>query len=73
MLRCYRRTDSITVCAFTTDRTEAPLIRLVVEPDTTNGLVSRSSLMDIQNARQIIYRTRCDRSSERSTIDLQNA
>jgi mRNA interferase MazF len=25
-------TDSITVCAFTTDQTEAPLFRLLVEP-----------------------------------------
>ena len=41
----FDATDSITVCAFTTDLTEAPLIRLVVEPDTANGLISRSSLM----------------------------
>ena len=31
-------TDSITVCAFTTDETEAPLFRLVVEPNDRNGL-----------------------------------
>ncbi|MGQ0743703.1 MAG: type II toxin-antitoxin system PemK/MazF family toxin [Acidimicrobiales bacterium] len=36
---------SVTVCAFTTDPTEAPLIRLVVEPDDTNGLRGRCSLM----------------------------
>ncbi|MDP9440649.1 MAG: type II toxin-antitoxin system PemK/MazF family toxin [Actinomycetota bacterium] len=37
--------ESVTVCAFTTDPTEAPLIRLVVEPDEGNGLRERCSLM----------------------------
>lgn len=37
--------DSVTVCAFTTDPTEAPLIRLVVAPDESNGLRERCSLM----------------------------
>lgn len=35
----------MTVCVFTTDQTEAPLIRLRVEPDTLNGLRGPSSLM----------------------------
>jgi mRNA interferase MazF len=38
-------TDSVTVCAFTTDSTEAPLIRLSVQADDTNGLHRDSSLM----------------------------
>jgi mRNA interferase MazF len=38
-------TDSITICAFTTDVTEAPLFRLTVEPNETNGLRSTSRLM----------------------------
>jgi mRNA interferase MazF len=38
-------TDSVTVCAFTTDPTEAPLLRLRVEPDSRNGLHEPSSLM----------------------------
>jgi mRNA interferase MazF len=37
--------ESVTVCAFTMDPTEAPLIRLVVEPDDTNGLREPCSLM----------------------------
>ena len=41
----FNATDSVTVCAFTSDPTEAPLIRLKVEPDTENGLVAVSSLM----------------------------
>lgn len=38
-------TDSITVCAFTTDPTDAPLFRLLVEPSESNGLRSRCRLM----------------------------
>jgi mRNA interferase MazF len=31
-------TDSITICAFTTDETDAPLFRLPIEPNERNGL-----------------------------------
>ena len=41
----FDATDSVTVCAFTTDPTEAPLIRLPVVPDEQNGLRERCSLM----------------------------
>jgi mRNA interferase MazF len=41
----FDATDSVTVCAFTTDPTEAPLIRLPVAPDDQNGLRETSSLM----------------------------
>jgi len=41
----FDATESVTVCAFTTDSTDAPLIRLAVEPDEINGLRGRSSLM----------------------------
>jgi len=34
----FDATDSITICAFTTDETEAPLFRLPVEPSPRNGL-----------------------------------
>ncbi|HVY35495.1 MAG TPA: type II toxin-antitoxin system PemK/MazF family toxin [Caulobacteraceae bacterium] len=36
---------SITVCAFTTDETEAPLFRLPVQPSARNGLRHASRLM----------------------------
>jgi mRNA interferase MazF len=39
----FDATDSITVCAFTTD--EAPLFRLAVEPDEQNGLRATCRLM----------------------------
>lgn len=41
----FDATDSVTVCAFTYDPTEAPLIRLPVVPDDHNGLREPSSLM----------------------------
>lgn len=41
----FDATDSITVCALTTDETEAPLFRLAVEPNQHNGLRASSRLM----------------------------
>lgn len=41
----FDATDPVTVCAFTTDPTEAPLIRLPIVPDKQNGLREASSLM----------------------------
>lgn len=41
----FDATDSITVCSFTTDPTDAPLFRLPVEPDERNGLRAPSRLM----------------------------
>jgi mRNA interferase MazF len=38
-------TASATACAFTSDSTEAPLIRLLVEPSERNGLNVASRLM----------------------------
>ena len=41
----FEAMDSVTVCAFTTDPTPAPIFRLPVEPKPENGLRSPSSLM----------------------------
>ncbi len=41
----FDATDSITICAFTTDPTEVPLFRLPVEPNERNGLRAVSRLM----------------------------
>ena len=41
----FDATASVTVCAFTTDETEAPLFRLSVTPSERNGLGSVSRLM----------------------------
>ena len=41
----FAGTSSVTICAFTTDPTDAPLIRLPVEPNERNGLEAPCSLM----------------------------
>ena len=41
----FDSTASITVCVFTSDETEAPLFRLVIEASETNGLRGPSRLM----------------------------
>jgi mRNA interferase MazF len=41
----FDMTDSLTVCPFTTDREDAPLFRLPVEPNEGNGLRTPSRLM----------------------------
>jgi mRNA interferase MazF len=41
----FDMTASVTVCAFTTNAADAPLLRLRVEPDAQNGLNEPSSLM----------------------------
>ncbi len=38
-------TDSITICPFTTDPTDAPLLRLLIEPDAANGLAASGRIM----------------------------
>jgi mRNA interferase MazF len=41
----FDATDSITICAFTTDETDAPLFRLSVQPNERNGLRAKCRLM----------------------------
>jgi len=41
----FDMTDSITICAFTTDPTDAPLFRLLIEPNESNGLRAACRLM----------------------------
>lgn len=41
----FDATSSVTICAFTTDPTEAPLFRIRIEPTDLNGLSRASSLM----------------------------
>ncbi|HEV7327267.1 MAG TPA: type II toxin-antitoxin system PemK/MazF family toxin [Bosea sp. (in: a-proteobacteria)] len=41
----FDATASITICAFTTDETEAPLFRLLVPPRAENGLRAPCRLM----------------------------
>jgi mRNA interferase MazF len=41
----FDETDSIAICAFTTDLTDAPLFRLAVAPSADNGLHASCRLM----------------------------
>lgn len=41
----FDATESVTVCAFTTDATDAPLFRLAVAPNERNGLRMPCRLM----------------------------
>jgi mRNA interferase MazF len=41
----FDATASMTICAFTSDETEAPLFRLLIEPSDANGLRAPSRLM----------------------------
>ena len=41
----FEGVDSLVVCPFTSDRTEAPLFRLPVEPNPSNGLRAACQLM----------------------------
>jgi mRNA interferase MazF len=41
----FDATNSITICAFTTDQTDAPLFRLEVQPTERNGLRTACRLM----------------------------
>lgn len=41
----FDKTASVTVCAFATDPTDAPLFRLLIQPNVANGLHAASRLM----------------------------
>jgi mRNA interferase MazF len=41
----FDATASVTICAFTTDPTDAPLFRIAIEPSGKNGLRAPSRLM----------------------------
>ena len=41
----YDVTTSITICGFTSDPTEAPIVRFWIEPNEQNGLKIRSQVM----------------------------
>ena len=41
----FDSTNSITLCVFTTDPTDAPLLRMLIEPTDRDGFSSASRLM----------------------------
>jgi mRNA interferase MazF len=71
----FDATDSITICAFTTDRTEAPLFRLEIQPDSHNGLHDASNLMvdKITTVRRSKIGERVGRLSNEDMVRLDRA
>ena len=68
-------TDSITVCAFTTDPTDAPLFRLTIEPSEANGLRVPCRLMvdKITTVPKAKMRARLGRLADEDTVRLNRA
>jgi mRNA interferase MazF len=71
----FDATDSVTVCALTTDPTEAPLLRIPVVPDEQNGLREPSSLMvdKITTVPRSKFDQRVGRLSDRDMVRLGRA
>jgi mRNA interferase MazF len=71
----FDATDSITLCACTTDPTEAPLFRLTLEPDDDNGLRSTSRLMvdKITTVAKSKLGSRLGRLGDRDLVRLNRA
>lgn len=68
-------TDSVTVCPCTTDPTDAPLFRLQLEPNGTNGLDAPSSIMvdKITTVRRTSVRTRVGTLTDAELMRLNRA
>ena len=71
----FDATASVTVCAFTTDATEAPLFRLAIEPDGQNGLRLLSRLMvdKITTVPKARVRERIGRLADADVVRLNRA
>lgn len=71
----FDATESVTVCAFTTDPTEAPLIRLAIDPDPLNGLREPCRLMvdKITTMHRSKAKTRIGRLSDEDMVRLNRA
>lgn len=71
----FDATDSITVCAFTTDPTEAPLFRIKIEPNERNGLDAPSRVMvdKIATVRKTRLGSRIGRLDEEDAVRLNQA
>jgi mRNA interferase MazF len=71
----FDKTDSITVCAFTTDPTDAPLFRLAVEPSDENGLraVCRLMVDKVTTVPKSKVRARIGRLADEDIVRLNRA
>lgn len=68
-------TDSITVCPFTSDETDAPLFRVLIEPNDRNGLNAPCRLMvdKITTVPKAKVGTRIGRLDDEDTLRLNQA
>ena len=71
----FDATDSVTVCAFTTDETEAPLCRLAVALNERNGLRAACRLMvdKITTVRKTKLGKRVGRLDDEDLVRLNRA
>lgn len=71
----FDSTDSITICAFTTDPTDAPLFRLRVEPNERNGLrvICRLMVDKITTIPKSKLGTRVGRLTDEDIVRLNRA
>jgi mRNA interferase MazF len=71
----FDATDSVTVCVFTTDPTDAPLFRVLVEPSELNGLESASRAMadKITTVRRARLGTQMGRLDDADMVRLSRA
>jgi len=71
----FGATKSVTICAFTSDPTDAPLFRIAVEPNETNGLRATSRLMvdKITTVPQAKLGSRMGRRADADMVRLNRA
>jgi mRNA interferase MazF len=68
-------TDSITICPLTSDSTDAPILRLVVAPDSENGIreTSRGMVDKISSVPRSNLRSRIGRLKDHEMLLLNRA
>jgi len=68
-------TDAVTICPFTSDPTDAPLLRLLIEPDAGNGLAVPSRIMadKVTTVRRSMLGTKIGVLDDASVVRLNRA
>jgi mRNA interferase MazF len=71
----FDKTASITLCGFTTNSADAPIFRIPITPDASNGLLSPSRLMvdKIATVPRSKLRTKIGRLSDVDLVRLNRA
>ena len=71
----FDATDSVTLCVFTSDPTEAPLFRILIQPNERNGLEASSRIIvdKITTVRKARIRDRIGRLDAGDVVRLNHA